>query len=223
VKVLIVDDDAEFREFTTVAMTSAGISYDAAEDVEGALALMREKTFDLILLDVRMPGASGMSLLMQIREAGNETPVIFVTGAGDVDDRVKGLTMGADDYIVKPVAYDELIARMEAVLRRRRSLAPIEFGDLALDLARRKVERAGQPINLSPREYDLLFALVSAKGEVISRKELMRDVWNMDFDPGTNVLDVHIGRLRKKLDRQGRPLIKTVRGQGYCIARYDTP
>jgi two-component system OmpR family response regulator len=223
VKVLIVDDDAEFREFTTVAMAAAGISYESAEDAEGGLALMREKTFDLILLDVRMPGASGMSLLMQIREAGNETPVIFVTGVGDVDDRVKGLQLGADDYIVKPVAYDELIARMEAVLRRRQSLAPIEFGDLSLDLARRKVERAGQPINLSPREYDLLFALVSAKGEVISRKDLMSDVWNMDFDPGTNVLDVHIGRLRKKLDRQGRPLIKTVRGQGYCIARYDTP
>lgn len=218
-RVLIVDDDAEFRAFTAVAMDSAGITYEAAEDVAGALAFMREEKFDLILLDVRMPGTSGMSLLMQIREAGNETPVIFVTGVGDIDDRVKGLRLGADDYLVKPVAYDELIARMQAVLRRRQSLAPIEFGDLALDLARRKVERAGQPVNLSPREYDLLFALVSAKGEVISRKDLMRDVWNMNFDPGTNVLDVHIGRLRKKLDRVGRPLIKTVRGKGYCITR----
>jgi len=218
VRVLIVDDDADFRAFTTAAMESADIEYQAAEDAEAGLALMREGKFDLILLDVWMPGASGMSLLMQIREAGNETPVIFVSAAGEVDDRVKGLRMGADDYLVKPVAYDELIARMEAVLRRRQSLAPIQFGALSLDLARRKVERAGRAVNLSPREYDLLFALVSAKGEVISRQELMRDVWNMDFDPGTNVLDVHIGRLRKKLDRHGRPLIKTVRGKGYCIA-----
>ncbi len=217
-RVLLVDDDADFRAFTKAAMESADIDYQAAEDVAGGLALMRKGKFDLILLDVRMPGASGISLLMQIREAGNETPVIFVSAAGDVDDRVKGLRLGADDYLVKPIVYDELIARMEAVLRRRQSLAPIQFGDLSLDLARRKVERAGRAVNLSPREYDLLFALVSAKGEVISRQELMRDVWNMDFDPGTNVLDVHIGRLRKKLDRHGRPLIKTVRGKGYCIA-----
>jgi two-component system copper resistance phosphate regulon response regulator CusR len=220
---LLVDDDPEFTRFTTLALEEAGIQFAAASSVEAGLAALREAeagSFDVILLDVTMPGATGWDFLLDIREQGNEIPVIFVTGNEDVQDRVKGLRMGADDYLIKPVEFEELIARLEAVLRRRQALVPIEFGDLKLDLARRKTERAGKPVNLSPREYDLLLSLVRADGRTLSRGQLLREVWNIDFDPDTNVVEVHIGRVRKKLDRHGRPLIETVRGQGYRAVRH---
>ena len=224
-KVLIVDDDSDFLTFTTIAMEAAGISYETAASAEDCLALMTERTpgaFDLILLDVEMPGASGTDLLMKLREHGDQIPVIFVSGRGRTEDRVHGLRLGADDYIVKPVEYEELIARMEAVLRRRASLAPIKWGDLSFDLARRSVARAGKAMNSSPREYDLLLTLARAQGEVVTRKNLLRDVWDIEFDPGTNVLDVHIGRVRKKLQFAGTPLIETVRGEGYRLERRST-
>lgn len=223
-RILLVDDDPEFREFASFAFDAENIDYSLAEDVEQGLAALQDAEqgpFDLLLLDVEMPGRHGWELLMEIREAGNEIPVLFVTGRHAVEERVRGLRMGADDYILKPIEFEELIARIEAVLRRRRSMAPIVFGDLQLDPVSRKLRRAGHPVELTPLEYDLLLALLQAEGEVVGRKQLLRDVWQMDFDPETNVLDVQIGRLRRKLDRHGRPMIETVRGRGYRLLRHD--
>ncbi len=222
-RVLVVDDDAEFRKLMTIALDGAGIEWKAAEDAEGGLRVLQESQdgdFDVVLLDVQMPGATGWDLLYEVRRAGNEVPVVFVTGEDGADEKVKGLKLGADDYVTKPVLFDELIARLEAVVRRRRSLAPVRFGDLQIDLARRRVSRNDQPVHLSPREFDLMLALVLAEGAVKSRAELLLEVWGLDFDPGTNVLDVHLGRMRRKLDRHGRPLVETVRGEGYRAIRH---
>ncbi|MBI5433200.1 MAG: response regulator transcription factor [Planctomycetes bacterium] len=221
-RLLIVDDDEAFVAFTRAALEKAGMQSTGVRSAENALEALRREpagTFDLILLDVNLPGASGWDFLLDIREAGSETPVIFASSRETVADRVKGLRLGADDYLIKPIEYEELIVRIETVLRRRRGLSPIEFGDLRVDTARRKVERGGVSVPISPREYDLLMALVRANGEVVSREELLRDVWDITFDPETNVLDVHLGRLRKKLDRHGRPLIQTVQGKGYRAVR----
>lgn len=223
-KVLLIDDDPDFRAYVDAALDKAGIEHASAGDGDEGLRLLRESppdSFDLILLDVHMPGASGWDLLLSLRESGNEIPVIFLTGGETTEEKVKGLKLGADDYLVKPPDADELVARIEAVLRRRRSLGPIEFGDLRLDPSRRKVERAGQAVDLSPREYDLLQALLRGRGDLKSRAQLLSEVWDLDFDPGTNVLDVHIGRIRRKLDRHGRPLIETVRGKGYRLVRHE--
>lgn len=219
-RLLIVDDDPKFRSYISNGLSESGIECETAGDGETAKAVLKSdpKGFDLILLDVMMPAKTGWDLLLELREQGRETPVIFVTARDSVEERVKGLRLGADDYVIKPFAFSELLARIEAVIRRRRSLAPIEVGDLRLDLAKRQVNRSGKLVELSPREFDLLLALTRAGGKVLSRADLLRDVWSIEFDPGTNVVDVHIGRLRRKLGREGGPLIHTVRGEGYKLA-----
>ena len=217
-KVLLVDDDLKFRKFTSIALEEAGYSYEVASNGEEGLEKLQAAapgTYDLILLDIQMPGSDGWGLLEAIRTSGDETPVVYVTSRDELQDKVKGLRLGADDYVSKPVEYEELIARLEAVVRRRQSLPTVNDGEMCVDLARRKVETGGRPVDLSPREFDLLLALVRAKGEVVSRTTLLREVWDMDFDPETNVVDVHIGRLRKKLDGREGSWIETVRGQGY--------
>jgi two-component system copper resistance phosphate regulon response regulator CusR len=219
-RLLVVDDDPKFRGYISSGLRESGIDCAAAADPGEALSTLQNdaRGFDLILLDVMMPAQSGWDLLSDLRELGRETPVIFVTARDAVEERVKGLRLGADDYVIKPFAFSELLARIEAVIRRRRSLAPIEVFDLKLDLARRQVRRGDRSIDLSPREFDLLLALVQAEGKVLSRSELLRQVWSIEFDPGTNVVDVHIGRLRRKIDRHGPPLIQTVRGEGYRLS-----
>jgi DNA-binding response OmpR family regulator len=222
-RILVVDDDPKLREYVSAGLRDSGIEADTAESGESALEILRGggKAFDLILLDVMLPVKSGWDLLMELREEGRETPVIFVTARDAVDERVKGLRLGADDYIIKPFAFSELVARIEVVIRRRRSLAPIEIRDLKLDLAKRVAFRGGHRIDLSPREFDLLLALVRADGGVVTRATLLRDVWGFLREPETNLIDVHVGRLRRKLDRYGRPLIATVRGEGYRLANED--
>ncbi len=223
-RVLIVDDDQDFRRVLELALDAEGTQTETAQDGAAALQLLAQRPaghFDLILLDVQMPGASGWDLLYRLREAGDEIPVIYISGLDQTEHKIKGLGLGADDYLTKPVDVDELKARLEAVLRRRRSIEPLRYGELTMDLARRKVTRGENAVDLSPREFDLLLTLVRAKGGIVSRAELLRDVWDMDFDPGTNVLDVHIGRLRRKVDRTGRPLILNERGQGYHIAAHE--
>ena len=202
-----------------MSLEEAGIEHEIAQSAEEALEKVGAASpgFDLILLDIQLPGKLGWDLLYDLRERGDEIPIIFISALEQTSDRVKGLRMGADDYLVKPIEFEELLARIEAVLRRRSALEPVEVGDLKLDLVRRKAERAGEQTFLSPREFDLVLALASAKGAVVSRDKLLADVWDIHFDPGTNVLDVHIGRVRKKLHRLGRPMIKTVRGQGYKL------
>jgi two-component system OmpR family response regulator len=220
-RVLVVDDDPDFRSYVLAGLKRAGIDGEGASDGHAAKELLDRvgvEPFDLILLDVKMPGQSGWDLLLEMRELGRETPVIFLSGLDSVEERVKGLRLGADDYVAKEFDFQELVARIGAVIRRRRSLAPIEYADLKLDLARRTAWRGGQQIILSPREFDLLRTLVSRAGQVIARTDLLRDVWSLDIDPHTNVVDVHVARLRRKLDRHGVPLIQTVRGEGYRLA-----
>ena len=219
-RLLVVDDDPKLRSYVCSGLQQSGIETAAAENGEAALELLKvdSKGFDLILLDVMMPAMSGWELLMDLREQGRETPVIFVTARDSVEERVKGLRLGADDYVIKPFAFNELVARVEVVIRRRRALVPIEVGDLRLDLTRRQATRGGASLELSPREFDLLLALARAEGRTLSRTELLRDVWGIEGEPVTNLVDVHIGRLRRKLDAQGPPLIHTVRGEGYRLS-----
>lgn len=222
-KALLVDDDPDFRTVVQLALESESIEYVAAADANQALAALKEVSgspFDCILLDIEMPGPSGLDLLLSIREMGDEVPVIFISGRGRTEERASALRMGADDYMVKPIEVDEMLARIEAVQRRRRSLAPLVFGDLRLDLAMRRAYRQDNPIHLSPKEFDLLLALAQAGGEIVSREDLLLNVWDLGFDPGTNLLDVHVGRLRKKIDRFGRPIIQTERGKGYRLTAH---
>jgi DNA-binding response OmpR family regulator len=219
-RILVVDDDPKLREYVAAGLIESGGECATASDGESALDLLAKdpKSFDLILLDVMLPAKSGWELLDDLRERGQETPVIFVTARDTVEERVKGLKLGADDYVIKPFAFSELLARIEVVIRRRRMLPPIEVRDLRLDLGKRAAYRSDHRIDLSPREFDLLLGLVRAEGRTLSRADLLRDVWGFEREPETNLVDVHIGRLRRKLDRYGTALIETVRGSGYRIA-----
>jgi len=219
-RILVVDDDPKLREYVAAGLVESGTECSTASDGESALALLGndQRSFDLILLDVMLPAKTGWELLNDLRERGQETPVIFVTARDTVEERVKGLKLGADDYVIKPFAFSELLARIEVVIRRRRMLPPIEVRDLRLDLGKRAAYRSDHRIDLSPREFDLLLGLVRAEGRTLSRADLLRDVWGFEREPETNLVDVHIGRLRRKLDRYGTALIETVRGSGYRIA-----
>jgi DNA-binding response OmpR family regulator len=219
-RLLIVDDDPKLRNYVCAGLEQSGIEGVSAPDGQSALAILEDDSrgFDLILLDVMMPEITGWDLLADLRERGRETPVIFVTARDSVEERVRGLRLGADDYVIKPFAFQELIARIEVVIRRRKELPPIVVGDLRLDLARRQARRSDKALDLSPREFDLLLALVRADGRTLTRTELLRDVWDIAGEPATNLVDVHIGRLRRKLDAHGPSLIHTVRGEGYRLA-----
>ncbi len=219
-KILIVDDDPKLRGFVAKGLETHGIDSVSASDGAEALAVLERSISDrpdLILLDVMMPGKSGMEFLDELRRRGHDLPVIFVTARRGVEDRVKGLRIGADDYVLKPFEFDELLARIEAVIRRRQSVPVFEFGDVRIDVARRIVERAGQRIDLSPKEFDLLRTLAEARGRVVSRTELLKVVWGINFDPETNVVDALVARLRRRIDRGGSSLIDTVIGQGYRL------
>lgn len=218
-RVLVVDDDPKLRDYVHAGLIESGMQCETAADAEAALDILRNdiRGFDVILLDVMLPAMTGWDLLEKIREIGRETPVVFVTARDTVEERVKGLKLGAEDYVIKPFAFSELVARMEVVVRRRKSLPPIEVRDVKLDLVSRAAYRNSHKIDLSPREFDLLLALVRAEGRTLTRADLLRDVWGFEREPETNLVDVHIGRLRRKLDRFGPSLISTVRGEGYRI------
>lgn len=219
-KILIVDDDPKFRRYIRLGLEEQGIECAEAESAEDGDAVLGAQGahFDVMLLDVMMAGRSGWELLAAMRERGDATPVIFLTARHEVSERVKGLSLGADDYILKPFDFSELMARIQAVLRRRRAMPVIEVGDLRMDLGRRFVERAGERIEMSPREFDFLLALAQRPGETLTRAELLRQIWNIDFDPGTNVVDVLVARLRRRLDRHGPRLIETVVSKGYRLS-----
>jgi two-component system OmpR family response regulator len=224
-RILAVDDDAEYLEMLCIGLEEHGLEATPARDVPEAKKLLQELPrghFEVLFLDVQMPGTSGLELLAELREAGDEVPVLFVTGLKETADKLRGFELGADDYLVKPFDVEELVARAHAVVRRRSALEPLEYGDVRMDLARRTVERNGKHVDLSPREYDLLYTLIRAKGAIVSREELLREVWKIEFDPGTNLIDVHLGRLRRKVDRQGRPLIHNERGKGFFAVAHDS-
>ena len=217
-EVLVVDDDFSLRKFVKDGLEDLGVSTTTAANADEADEILRVRnTISLILLDVMMPGRNGWEFLEQIRSNGSTIPVIFLTARQEVEERVKGLKIGADDYIIKPFEFQELLARIEAVTRRQSNPTQNSVADLKIDLAERAVERCGEAISTTSQEFRLLRVLIEADGEVVSRSDLLNKVWDMDFDPGTNILEVQIARLRRKIDCFDPPLIQTVTGQGYRI------
>lgn len=220
-RLLVVDDDPKFRGYVSTGLRESGHECETAENGEEALRLVEEPggaPFDVVLLDVMMPVKTGWDMLGELREKGRDVPVVFVTARDAVEERVRGLQLGADDYIIKPFAFSELLARIEAVARRRAGPSRMELDGLTLDLEARRVSKGGRTVDLTPREFDLLRTLFQARGRTVPKTELLRDVWGMDFDPGTNLVEVHVARLRRKLEACGSSPIRTKRGQGYSVA-----
>ena len=221
-RILIVDDDPKYRTFVARGLTESGMVCATASDGETALERLAQENFDLVLLDVMLPGLQGWDVMEALRARSNDVPVIWVTARDAVDERVKGLRMGGDDYIVKPFAFAELVARIHVVMRHHRSRTSLSVGDLSMDLVNSAATRGGQQIRLTRTEFGLLRCLAENAGAAIPRAQLLQTVWGLDFDPGTNVVEVHIRRLRKKVDDPfERPLIHTERGAGYVLEERD--
>ncbi len=219
-KILVVEDERKTASYLKRGLSEAGLVVDVAATGDEGLRLASEGDYDLVILDVMLPGRDGLSVLQQLRRSGMQTPVLFLTARDSVRDRVGGLELGADDYLVKPFAFSELLARARALLRRAPSRRPdvLRLSDLEIDVVGRKVMRAGRRLDLTPKEFLLLSLLSRRAGEVVSRAVIAEQVWDMSFDPGTNVVEVHIRRLRAKVDDPfERKLIHTVRGAGYVL------
>ena len=223
-RILLIEDDPETSRFIRKGLGEAGHVLDHAGDGKQGLLLALDAEHDVLVVDRMLPGLDGLSIVRSLRAAGRMTPVLVLSALGEVDDRVEGLRAGGDDYLVKPFALAELSARLEALVRRRSGdggAAPVTrliVADLEMDLLARTVKRAGRGIELKPREFRLLEHLMRHAGQVVTRTMLLEAVWDYHFDPQTNVIDVHVSRLRRKIDRDlGPPLIHTVRGAGYVI------
>jgi two-component system OmpR family response regulator len=220
-RVLVVEDDVKAASYLANALRESGHNCELASDGEEGLEMARNDQFDVLVLDRMLPKRDGLSIVEALRQEGNRTPVLILSALGSVDDRVTGLRAGGDDYLAKPYAFSELLARIEALARRS---SPEEaspkyiVGDLVLDRLAHKVTRAGEPIVLQPREYRLLEYLMKHARQVVTRTMLLENVWDYHFDPQTNVIDVHISRLRAKIDKTyEKPLLHTIRGAGYMI------
>lgn len=224
-KILIVEDEPKTGDYLKQGLTEAGFTVELARDGVDGLHFGLTEAFDLAILDVMLPGIDGWGVLAGIRKAGKDMPVLFLTARDRVEDRVKGLELGADDYLVKPFAFSELLARVRSLLRRGTKANAAEFlraADLELDLMRRRVTRAGKRIDLTVKEFALLELLLRRKGEVLPRSLIASQVWDMNFDSDTNVIEVAMRRLRVKLDDNFEPkLIRTVRGMGYVLENTD--
>ncbi len=219
--ILVIEDDLEAAGWLIKGLREAGHVTDHARNGEEGLAMAREGDYDVLIVDRMMPKMDGLTLVRKLREEGDMTPALFLSALGDVDDKVEGLRAGGDDYIAKPYAFSELLARVE-VLGRRKTAEPVQtrlkVGDLEMDLLKRKVTRAGKEILLQPREFKLLEYLMRNAGNVVTRTMLLENVWDYHFDPQTNVIDVHISRLRGKIDKEfDKPLLHTIRGAGYML------
>lgn len=217
---LLVDDDPKFRGYMQQGLQESGMRIETAESGERATQLLEERgpgAFDLLLLDVMLPQSSGWDVLERLRARGDPTPVIFLTARSSVEERVKGLRLGADDYVIKPFEFSELLARIEAVRRRHAASPTLTVGKLRLDLEHRAVNCGSVRIEMSPREFELLLALARAEGQVVSREVLLEKVWGMPFDPGTNVVNVLIARLRRRLEPWAPGVVRTVVGEGYAL------
>jgi len=223
-KILVVEDDKKIASFVEKGLKEQGYVVDLCHDGDSALDRARMETYDCIVLDIMLPGRDGLSILRTLRQERRSVPVILVTARTALDERVEGLNLGADDYIAKPFYVEELVARINAVTRRASGepLNVLKTGDLVLDLITREVRRKEQSIDLTSREFNLLELLLRSPGRVYTRTQILEHVWGVDFDPQTNVVDVYIRRLRKKIDLEGTPsLIETVRGVGYRIFKED--
>tara|TARA_R110002096_G_scaffold176963_1_gene353389 strand:+ start:85 stop:762 length:678 start_codon:yes stop_codon:yes gene_type:complete len=220
-KALLIEDDAETAAYIVNGLTEAGFVVDHAKNGRDGLVLAAGETYDVMIVDRMLPGLDGLGIVKTIRGAGVKTPVLFLTTMAGVDDRVEGLEAGGDDYLVKPFAFSELLARVHALARRPPLTAEetvLKVADLEMDLIRRKVTRSGQPIELQPREFLLLEYLMRHAGRVATRTMLLEQVWDFHFDPKTNVVETHISRLRAKVDKPfDIELIHTVRGAGYSL------
>jgi two-component system OmpR family response regulator len=221
-RILVVEDDKDVAGFVVKGLREAGHTVEHADNGRDGLFLAASENFDAIILDRMLPGGiDGLRLLETLRAQDNATPVVFLSALGQVDDRVKGLKAGGDDYLTKPFAFAELLARVEALTRRGKSDGPttrLNVGDLEMDLLSRSVRRGAQKIDLQPREFRLLEYLMRHAGQVVTRTMLLEGVWDYHFDPQTNVIDVHVSRLRQKIDKPFElPLLHTVRNAGYML------
>jgi two-component system OmpR family response regulator len=220
-RLLVVEDDREAAEYLRKALREAGHVAEVAHEGEAGLTLAIDGEFDVLVVDRMLPKRDGLSLVAELRGRGNTTPVLILSALGQVDDRVTGLRAGGDDYLAKPYSFSELLARIEALARRTTPQAAdtiYRVGDLELDRLSHRVVRAGEEIPLQPREFRLLEYLMRHAGQVVTRTMLLENVWDYHFDPQTNVIDVHVSRLRAKIDKGfGKPLLHTVRGAGYMI------
>jgi len=220
-RILVIEDDPETAGQLRDSLTAHGYEVDLA--VNGSDALNRARSADYVVLtiDRMLPDIDGIAVMQRLREDGIVTPVLIISALGEIDDRVRGLRAGGDDYLVKPFAFAELLARVEALARRSSTVLKetiLRVGDLEMDLVSRTVRRGGRDIEILPREFQLLEYLVRNAGHVVSRTMLLQHVWDLHFDPTTNIIDVYVGRVRRKVDgQQVYPLIHTVRGIGYCV------
>jgi two-component system OmpR family response regulator len=220
-RLLIVEDDLETCQAMIRVLAEAGHECASAADGIAGLTAAENDHFDVLIVDRMLPRLDGVSMVQRLRSGGDETPVLFLSALGEIADRVTGLEAGGDDYLVKPYAFAELIARIEALARRRKTGSVetlLRVGDLEMDLIGREVRRAGREIDLQPREFQLLEFLMRNAGQSVTRTMLLEKVWEYHFDPQTNVIDVHISRLRSKIDKGfDRPMLLTVRGAGYRL------
>lgn len=224
-KILIVEDEPKTGDYLKQGLSEAGFVADLVRDGVDGRHLALSDDYDLVVLDVMLPGLDGWQVLRELRQAGRHMPVLFLTARDQVEDRVKGLELGADDYLVKPFAFSELLARVRTLLRRGKPKEPelLQVADLDLDLLRRRVTRAGRRIDLTAKEFALLELLLRRQGEVLPRSLIASQVWDMNFDSDTNVIEVAMRRLRAKIDDDFEPkLIRTVRGMGYVLENSET-
>jgi len=221
-KLLVVEDDREAAAYLVKGLGESGHVVDQAADGDSGLEMALSGSYDALIVDRMLPRRDGLSLIQALRTADQRTPVLILSALGEVDDRVEGLTAGGDDYLTKPYAFSELLARLQALVRRARpeqQQTQLRVADLEMDCLKRKVIRAGQSIQLQPREFRLLEYFMRHAGEVVTRTMLLENVWDYHFDPQTNVIDVHISRLRAKIDKDFQPpLLQTIRGAGYCLS-----
>ena len=225
-KVLLVEDNERVAQFVLKGLAEAGHSTDHADNGPGGMQLAAGGPYDAIVIDRMLPGEiDGLSIIEALRKAGNRTPILILSALSDVDERIRGLRAGGDDYLTKPFAFGELLARLDALTRRAQgenAQTRLEVADLRVDLLTRKVTRGNRGITLQPREFKLLEYLMRHADQVVSRTMLLENVWDYHFDPQTNVVDVHISKLRQKIDADfERPLLRTVRNAGYSLTSHD--
>ena len=220
-RILVVEDDPETARQLVDYLTIHGYRADLAANGKDGLRLGLSGDYSVVAIDRMLPGIDGLTIVRRLRDAGVATPALIISALGEVDDRVRGLRSGGDDYLIKPFAFAELLARIEALARRSTTLIKetvLRVGDLELDLVSRTANRGGQEIALLPREFQVLEYLVRNEGQVVPRAMLLQHVWDLHFDPTTNIIDVYVGRVRRKVDsQQSYPLIHTVRGVGFCV------